>query len=77
MSAFWIIYFVSLGFVILFTVLTNLLFTYDGGKVFKLSQVIIMDFTAAIPAVGIIEAFFLLVTIGIGMLSDDLECKFE
>lgn len=76
MSALWITYFVSLGVVILFTVLTKLLFTYDGDE-FNVTHIIILDLISAIPFVGTLEAFILICLIFIGVVDGELEPKYE
>ncbi len=77
MSGLWITYFVSFGVVILFTALTKLLFTYDGGDEFNITHIIILDLIAAIPFVGTLEAFILICLIFIGIVYGDLEPKYE
>lgn len=77
MSALWITYFVSLGVVILFTALTKLLFTYDGGDEFNITHIIVLDLIAAIPFLGTLEAFVLICLIFIGVVDGELEPKYE
>ena len=77
MSALWITYFVSLGVVILFTALTKLLFTYDGGEEFNITHIIILDLMSAIPFAGTLEAFILICLIFIEIVGGELEPKYE
>jgi hypothetical protein len=76
MNGLWITYFVSLGVVILFTALTKLLFTYNGGEEFNITHIIVLDFIAAIPFVGTLEAFILICLIFIGIAEGELEPKY-
>lgn len=77
MSGLWITYFISFGVVILFTALTKLLFTYDDGEEFNITQIIVLDLISAIPFVGTFEAFILICLIFIGVLDGELEPKYE
>ena len=77
MSGLWITYFISIGVVILFTALTKLLFTYDGGDEFNITHIIILDLMSTIPVVGTLEAFILICLIFIGVVAGDLEPKYE
>lgn len=75
MAWYWIMYWVSLAVVVIFTLLVKLLFTYEGEE-FHVAYIVVLDLIAAIPFLGTFEAFILVGIIFIGVVEADLEPKY-
>ena len=75
MSTFWIIYWVTLGVVVLFTAIIGIFFKVDGEDV-SISYIVLADFLGAIPGANILVALIFIIMIMIGIFEGDLDPKY-
>lgn len=74
MSWYWVIYWISVGVVILFSTIVRRLFTLEGNTVSRI-KVIMASFVSFIPIVGTLEALFGLGFFFTALLEEDLKFK--
>jgi hypothetical protein len=75
MSIFWIIYFITLGSIILLTGVIAFLFNYDDNPI-SISYVVLVDLLGAIPCANILCGIAFIVMVLIGLADEDLTPKF-
>lgn len=75
MSIFWIIYFVTLGSIILLICVIALLFDYDDGPI-SISYVVLAVILCAIPCVNFGCGLLIISLVVVSIVSEDLTPKF-
>lgn len=75
MSIFWIIYFITLGSIILLTGVIALLFDFDDEPV-SISYIVLADLLGAIPCANILCGIALIVIVLTAISDGDLTPKF-
>lgn len=75
MSTFWLIYWITLGVIVLLTAIIGIFFDIYGEPV-SISYIVLCDFLGAIPGANVLVGFVLIFAVLCGIFEEDLEPKY-
>ena len=79
MSTFWIIYWIALGIIVIFSTFATLFFEmevrYEGSKPIPFAYILFAVLLGLIPGVGMLAAVVLLIVLTAGIVGGDLTPK--
>lgn len=75
MSIFWLVYWITLGTIVLLTAIIGIFFRIDDEDV-SISYIVLTDFLGAIPCANILVGLVLVIMVLLGIFEEDLTPKY-